>query len=626
MKDHIRTDNIIDPTRRNFLLFGFSGITLGIVARLGYLQILNGKHFEVAAFRNRMREVLVPAPRGMIYDTDGRLLIRNKVFYDLAVIPQYLQDKNKSIEIISKLFNISEGSINRRFEDARSNPKFLPITLKRNLSLHEVVLLESKKFFLPGVNIVSESRREYHGNESAHLFGYVSEITAKELEVLNTRNRSHPYQPNFTVGKTGIEKKCESYLRGTEGKDIRFVDAFGRLQAKQQDSHLQIPPIRGNDIYLTLDQDLQRVAEKAFKEKNGAVCAINPQTGAILVYLSHPNYSLSLYQDGLTSNDWQTLRTNPYHPLLDKVTGGAYPPGSVFKVIPAFAGLAQKVISPQTRFVCPGYFRLGKHRWKCWKHSGHGSMNLTEALMQSCDVYFYNLAYQLGIDPITKWSRLFGLGERTGLDLNMELTGVVPSQEWKLQTQKVKWQQGDTINAGFGQGFNTCTPLQILNLFATIGNGGKLFRPYLVDKVVNSENKQIEKTEPFLIRDLRINPYHLSTVKKGLHDVVHAGMGTAKRARVPGFTVSGKTGTAQNSALKLTKGYKKSELDFRLLDHAWFVGYTPSENPEIAVIVFSEYEGGGGGKNSAPIAQPIFEAYYRKKYPEKFLKQKGLSV
>lgn len=622
MKNHIHHENIIDPKRRNIVLLGFSGITLGIIARLGYLQILNGKHFEVASFRNRMREVILPAPRGMIYDAEGRLLIENKEFYDLVIIPQYLQNPDKTITILSNLFNISENSIYKKLQEAQATPKFLPVTIKKNLSSHEVILLESKKFFLPGINITTETRRLYKGQESAHLFGYISEITAKELEVLNVRNKTHPYQPNFTVGKTGIEKKCESYLRGKEGKEIRLVDAYGRLQSTSVDAHLQEKAARGNDVYLTIDKDLQAVAERAFNEKNGAVCAINPQTGAILVYLSNPNYKLSLYQDGLSATDWQSLRNNPFHPLLDKVTGGAYPPGSVFKVIPALAGLDQKLINSNTRFFCPGYYNLGSQTWKCWNHDGHGSVNLQEALMQSCDVYFYNLSYQLGIDPITKWARLFGLGERTGLDLNMEITGVVPSQEWKLHTKGVKWQQGDTINAGFGQGFNTCTPIQILNLFAAIANGGKLYKPYLIDRIVNLEKKVIERTQPYLIRDLQINPAHLAVVRKGLQDVVESARGTAKLARVPGFSVSGKTGTAQNSSLKFTKGYEKSELDFRLLDHAWFAGYTPSENPEIAVVVFSEYEGGGGGKNSAPIAQQIFEAYYRKKYPDKFITQK----
>jgi len=619
MTDQIHKDSIVDPKRRNLILMGFSGLTLGIIARLGYLQLLNGKHFQVASLRNRMREALIPAPRGLIYDRSGQLLISNKMFYDLVVTPQYLQKREKTVSIISKLFNLSEDTILNKLSESRYAPKFLPITIKRNLTVHEVILLESNKFFLPGVSISSETRRDYKGNESAHLFGYISEITAKELEVLNVRNTKHPYQPSFTIGKSGIEKKCEAHLRGEEGKEVRLVDAFGRLQSTSFESDIQKQFIKGHNVYLTIDKDLQAEAEKLFANKNGAVCAINPQTGAILAYLSNPNYNLSLYQDGLTVSHWQSLRSNPFHPLLDKVTGGAYPPGSVFKVIPALAALEQGIITSSTRFTCPGYFNLGSQRWKCWNHYGHGSMNLVDAIMQSCDVFFYNISHQLGIDPITKWARMFGLGERTGLELNMDIRGVVPSQEWKLQTKSAHWQQGDTINAGFGQGYNTTTPLQILNLFACLSNGGKLYRPYLVDRIVDHKNKLVEKSEPFLVRNLNINPSHLALVKQGLYNVIQAPRGTAKLARVKGFSVSGKTGTAQNSALKLTKGFDKSELDFQLLDHAWFVGYTPSENPEIAVVVFSEFEGGGGGRNAAPIAQGIFETYYRKKFPEKFI-------
>lgn len=621
MKFQKHNENIIDPTRRKALLTGFGALTAGIIARLAYLQILNGKNFEIASLRNRMREILLPAPRGIIYDKDGEVLISNKIFYDLVIIPQYLQNPDKTLAIISNLFNIPYEYIQGKLNDSKDNPKFLPIKIKRNLSLHEIVLLESNKFFLPGINIDAEARRDYTGNESAHLFGYIAEITPKELEIFNAQNRSHPYQPNFTVGKSGIEKKCEIYLRGLEGRETRLVDAYGRLQSNTLNININQKPIRGNDVHLTIDRTLQAEAEKAFWNKNGAVCAMNPKTGAILAYLSNPNYKLSLYQDGLTPSDWQALRTNPLHPLLDKVTGGAYPPGSTFKVITAFAALESNIITAEKRFTCPGYFNIGSYQWKCWKHEGHGSVNLTEAIMLSCDVYFYNIAQLMGIDPITKWSRLFGLGERTGLDLNMELTGIVPSQEWKLRTKKVPWQKGDTINAAIGQGYNNCTPLQILNLFSTIANGGNLYKPYLIDKIVAIDGRVLLESQPTLIRNLNLNQTHLSLICKGLFDVVQSQNGTAKKARVNGFNVSGKTGTAQNASLKVTKDISKTNVDMLALDHAWFVGFSPSEDPEIAVVIFSEYEGGGGGAFAAPIAQKLFETFLRKKFPEKFSNQ-----
>lgn len=621
MKFQRHNENIVDPARRKAILIGFGALTAGIIARLGYLQILNGKNFEIASLRNRMREILLPAPRGIIYDKNGEMLISNKIFYDLVIIPQYLQNQDKTLSIVADLFNIPHDYIQGKLDDSRDNPKFLPIKIKRNLSLHEIVLLESNKFFLPGINIDAEARRDYTGSESAHLFGYIAEITPKELEIFNVQNRAHLYQPGFTIGKSGIEKKCEIHLRGTEGKETRLVDAFGRLQTSDLNINIHQKPVRGNDVYLTIDRTLQEEAEKAFWNKNGAVCAMNPKTGAILAYLSNPNYKLSLYQDGLTSSDWQALRTNPLHPLLDKVTGGAYPPGSTFKAVTAFAALENNVVTPDRRFVCPGYFNIGSYQWKCWKHEGHGSVNLTEAIMLSCDVYFYNVSHLLGIDPITKWARLFGLGERSGLDLNMELKGVVPSQEWKLRTKKVPWQKGDTINAAFGQGYNNCTPLQILNLYSTIANGGNLYKPYLINKVLAIDDRIIFESQPTLIRNLNLNETHLSLVKKGLFDVVQAPRGTAKRARVTGFNVSGKTGTAQNASLKVTKDIDKANVDLLALDHAWFVGYAPSEDPEISVVVFSEYEGGGGGAFAAPIAQRLFEAYFRKKFPEKFPEQ-----
>ena len=381
------------------------------------------------------------------------------------------------------------------------------------------------------------------------------------------------------------------------------------------------PAERGNDVHLTIDSNLQSVAIDAFRNKNGALCVMNPQTGAILAYVSNPNYKLSIYQDGLTANDWQMLRSNPFKPLLDKVTGGAYPPGSTFKIITAIAGLEEGVITSERRFNCPGYFTLGNGRWKCWKHTGHGSLNLPQALQNSCDVYFYSVGNLLGIDRIAKWAKLFGLGERTGLDLNMELPGIVPSSEWKLRSKGMPWLSGDTINCSIGQGYNLYTPLQILCAFAAMGNGGKLYKPYLLKKVVNKQGKVILEEKPTLVRNIVMKPENLAAVKKGLYDVVNGSPSTARKARVEGFSVSGKTGTAQTSALKFTKGIARDDVAFQALDHAWFACFSPSEIPEIAVVVFSEYDGGGGGANAAPIAQQIVEAYWKKKFPNMFIKK-----
>ena len=629
LENRSKQDIVSDPKRRNIILTSFYALTAAISMRLWYLQIMRGADFSVAAIKNRIREITRPAPRGLIYDVNGRVLLSNRLFFDLIIIPQYIQNKEKTISILSRLFHISQDQIEKKLIESQVNPKFVPVRIKRNLSLHEVATLESNKFFLPGVDVDSAPRRDYAGNEAAHFFGYLGEVTLKELDILNSLSPDYQYRVGSIIGKTGVEKKYERYLRGGEGKDALLVDALGRLQIDSDYSfalNMSKPTERGNDVHLTIDSDLQSVAMDAFRNKNGAVCAIDPQSGAILSYISNPNYKLSLYQDGLTTNDWQMLRSNPFKPLLDKVTGGAYPPGSTFKIITAIAALEEGVVTADRKFNCPGYFTLGNGRWKCWQHKGHGYVNLPQALEKSCDVYFYNVGNLLGIDRISKWAKLFGLGERTGLDLNMELPGIVPSSEWKLRTKGLPWLSGDTINCSIGQGYNLYTPIQMLCAFAAMGNGGKLFKPHLLKNVVDIEGKILLEEKPTLVRDIVMKPENLAAIKKGLFDVVNGPTPTARKARVEGFSVSGKTGTAQTSSLKFKKGKAGDDIAFQALDHAWFVCFSPSDKPEIAVVVFSEYDGGGGGSNAAPIAQKIVEAYWKKKYPERFEKEEKKST
>lgn len=616
------SESLIDSKRLYIALGVFFVLLLSLTGRLWYLQILKGKDFAIASERNRVREVTKPAPRGLIYDRDGSLLLANRPFFDLVIIPQYLQNRQETLGIVSELFSIPVDQIERRLEEAKGIPHFVPVRIKRNLSLHEVAMVESNKFFLPGVDVDTAPRRDYVRNESAHLFGYLGEVTAKELDSLNAASRGYQYRLGSIIGKLGVEKKYENYLRGVEGKDFLQVDAYGRLQT---DSALDFglnqkkPGRRGYDLYLTIDQEVQAAAVQAFRQKNGALVALNAKTGEVLAYVSNPNFSLSIYQDGLSSEDWQLLQNNPFKPLLDKVSGGAYPPGSTFKIITAIAALEEGVVGPQKTYTCNGIFSFGNRQWRCWKRGGHGVVNLRRALEGSCDVYFYQVGNLLGVDRIAKWSRLFGFGEKTGLDLNMELPGIVPSTEWKMRTRGQPWQSGDTINVSIGQGFNLQTPLQVANMFATIGNGGHLWRPYLLKKVVDEQGAVVGEEKPLEKRRITMRPENLAQVKSGLWDVVNAPSGTGKKARVEGFTVAGKTGTAQTSALRKPK--EQEDVTFLLRDHAWFGAYSPAEDPEIAVVALSENDGGGGGANAAPIVQQVLEAYWRKKHPEKFPKK-----
>ena len=617
-----RSDLIIDPKRLYSAIVVYVALLLALTGRLWYLQILKGKDFFIASERNRVRQVTRPAPRGLIFDRNGTLMLSNRPFFDLVIVPQYLQDRQNTLKIVSELFNIPLEQIEQRLNESRGLPGFVPVRIKRNLSLHEVAMMESNNFFLPGVDVDTAPRRDYQRSDSAHLFGYLGEVNDRDLDNLNNLSRDYQYRVGSIIGKLGVEKKHENFLRGFEGKDFLQVDAFGRLQTTSS-MELGINPRkssqRGHDVYLTIDDDIQRAAVDAFKNKNGAVVAMNAQNGEILAYVSHPNFSLSMYQDGLTGEDWQLLQTNPYKPLLDKVTGGAYPPGSVFKIITALAALEEGVTTPARTYNCNGVFTLGNGKWRCWKKTGHGVVNLVQALEQSCDIYFYQVGNLLGIDRIAKWSQRFGFGVKTGLDLNLEVSGLVPTTEWKLQNRGQQWQSGDTINASIGQGYNLMTPIQVVAMMAAIGNGGKVYRPYLLKRIADATGKIVSEEKP-QVRNLGdfpdIKKENLELVRRGLIDVVMAPTGTGRKAQVPGFVIAGKTGTAQTAALKRTKDVE--EVSFMQRDHAWFAAYAPAENPEIAVVALSEFDGGGGGAQAAPIVQRVLEAYLRKAHPEKF--------
>lgn len=614
-----RPESVVDPARIMIGAFIVVAVIAGLVMRLWYLQIVRGDDFLIASERNRLREVPRPAPRGLIYDRDGSLMLTNRPFFDLVLVPQYLSEREKTISILADLFHMAPEAIEKRLENAVSLPKFAPVEIKKNLSLHEVALVESVKFFLPGVDVETKPRRAYERNESAHLLGYLDEITGRELDAYKGRFPAGEYESQSSIGKMGVEKKFESYLRGRKGIDYLQVDAHGRLQTKRNldfgDTSAREAK-RGNDLFLTLDKDVQDAALEAFKNKNGALVALDPNTGEVLAYVSNPNFSLSMFQDGLTSEDWQALQSNPFKPLLDKVTGGAYPPASTYKVMTAIAALQEDIVVPSRVYNCNGTFSLGSGKWRCWKRTGHGPVNLYQAIAMSCDVWFYQVGNLVGVDKVAKWAKLFGFGEKTGLDLNMELPGIVPSTAWKLRTRGAPWLQGDTINISIGQGYNLTTPIQLANAYAAIANGGTLYRPYVLKKIVNAAGKVVESGAPKVIRKIEIKESVLAVIHQALKDVVQSPIGTAQKIRLENVTIAGKTGTAQNAALKRTKDTENVQLLQK--DHAWFAAYSPSEDPKIVVVVLSEYDGGGGSSQAAPIAREVIQAFWHKRDPVKF--------
>ena len=595
----------------------FSGGILVIVCllalRLWHLQIYRADYYRRISENNRIRKIEIPAPRGHIVDKDGQIILGNRPFFDLVLIPQYVIGKGETLSILSELFHIPVPVFEERIKAAKTQPQFLPVILKRNLSIHEVSIVESIRVFLPGVEVSRAPRREYFSETPSHIVGYLGEIDSEGLKRLNRTHDENPYMPGDLVGKQGLEAQLEEYLRGKRGYRLIQVDAFGRQVDTNDAQPLQLPMVAatpGSDIVLTIDYDLQRIARDAFLGKHGAVIAVRPKDGAILAMLSEPGFDPNELQAGLSYEDWRALAMDPFHPLLDKTTGGEFAPGSVYKALMTMAGIEEGVLTPSTTYNCPGYFTLGNKTFHCHEKGGHGQVDLRRALVKSCDVFFYHVGVELGVDRIAKYAKVFGLGNKLGVKLNMERPGLVPTSAWKKLIYKIPWMGGENPPIAIGQGYNLITPIQMAHLFATIAAGGKRWKPYIVDKVVNNMGKTIYKYSPEFIGDVTdVKQETFALLRDMLKDVVMAEGGTGARARVPGVTVAGKTGSVQ--VISVRKKAEEHDISMKFREHAMFAAFSPVEDAEIAVVVVSENDViGGGGKSAAPVAQKVIQGYF----------------
>ena len=596
---------------------------LGI--RLWQLQILSGEHYGRIAERNYTRLMPISAPRGRIYDRHGSLILGNRLFHDLVLIPQFMQHPHHLITRLNQLLELSPPELNRlsRSIHQPSQPKFLPITIKTNLSEHQVALIESAQDLLPGVHVTQNIRRDYTTNPPSHLVGYVAKPSASRLRQLQSTHPHTSYQSSDYVGRYGLEKIWESELRGTAGHQILRVDALGRrVDEHRRQPHLispQISAVSGHHLILTLDHELQQIATAAFKGKNGAVVVMDAKDGGILAMVTTPSYPGDLYQSRISNHHWQRLMADPNKPLFDKTTGAEYPPGSTFKVIIALAALQEAIIEPHTTITCPGQWRLGGRTFHCHKRQGHGEVNLIKALAQSCNIYFYELAMQLGVDKIATYAQLFELGEQLGLPLNYEAAGLIPTRMWKQLRGGGGWHQGETALLGVGQGHLLITPLQLARLYATIGSGGWLTTPHLVKKVVSRLGGTVHQrtiTPPRRIQV--IHRQHFQSVQDALLATVADDEGSGVRARVPGVSIAAKTGTVQVVTMKRNQRqqhlFTQQNRRTHTKDHALTAAFSPAHHAEIAVAVISEHDSvGGGGRAAAPIAGQIIAGYYKLK-------------
>jgi len=590
--------------------------------RLAYLQIYRGSFYYRFSQVNSLRKEKLPGPRGQIFDRDGQLLVDNRLQLDVTVTPQFVRDPKP---VLAKLAEIVDEPADRLLqaylEKTKGAPKFQPITVLQNIPWETVVRIESSKTVLSGVDLESRIRRTYlQGAIGSHILGYLSEVTKRDLE--NSKQLGGSYSVGDWIGRFGLERKWETYLRGEDGVRFVVVDAHGhRLKGGSgSDSALvksieqNVEPKPGFNLSLTLDAELQATAAEAMKGQLGGVVALDPRTGEVLAMLSQPSFDpteMALKGPEL----WTSFVKNPYGPLRNKTVQDHFSAGSTFKPFTALAALEAGVVTPNTTVNCPGFYRFGNRIYSCHKKAGHGSVNLMESIRSSCDVYFYHVAARLGIDPISKMASYFGLGRKTGIDLFHEVGGLMPTEEWKQQTYNQPWNPGETLSAAIGQSYNLITPLQLAVAYSTLVNGGNLYRPYVLSKIETLEGDIVRRVSPELVSNHKINPSHLAAVKQGLFDVVNAPHGTAlvyTKSKL--VEISGKSGTVQvfNYANREEAFRLKCEtLPFERRNHAWFVGYAPRENPEIVVAVFGMHQC-AGSREAGPVVKAVIEKYWEK--------------
>lgn len=589
--------------RRRFLVVSLLAIAifLLLVLRLWYLQVISVDRYRTLSERNRIRYLPIAAPRGPIYDRNGELLIDNRPAFAVSVLRQEVEDKEQLLDRLATYLGVPRETLAERWEEGRRYPPYRPFPVAEDVSRDVVERIQENSIDLPGVLIQVRPLRSYPYQElAAHLFGYLGEITDRELD----EERYADYSPGDFIGKSGLEQYLESDLRGKEGERLIEVDVKGkelRILKTQE-------PRPGHKVYLTLNRAVQQAAEKAFGDEAGAAVAIDPRTGEILAMVSRPAYSPAQFASGISTKDWLALLKNPRHPLENKALRGQYPPGSTFKLVTALAALKAGVITPTTTVDCTGSLTLGNRDFRCWKKEGHGPTDLKKAIRESCDVYFYQAGLGVGIDRIADMAHQLGLGETLGFPPGGESAGLVPDREWKRRRYGVPWYDGETVIAAIGQGYVTATPLQLAVMTATIANGGRLLRPHVVKEVTDLEGRELRSPEPELIGTADIPEADLRAVRRGMEAVVNEPHGTGWASHLDAVRVAGKTGTAQVVRMKEDPKASREEVAYRLRDHALFVAYAPADDPQIAVAVVVEH-GSHGGSTAAPVARAIFQSY-----------------
>ncbi len=576
-----------------------------LIGRMAKLQVLDHEHFTTLSEHNRVRLQPLTPTRGLIFDRNGVLLAENLPSHRLELVREQIEDLDATLEQLRTLVAIDDNDINRFKRLSRGRAPYSGVPLRFNLSTAEVARLAVELHRLPGVDISADLHRHYPlGRHAVHVVGYVGRIDEQELKIIDVGQ----YAGSSHIGKTGIERSHETALHGRVGHQQVETNAQGRvLRVLQKTS-----PVPGQNLYLTIDIRFQRAVEQALGDYTGAIVALEPSTGEVLALASQPGYDPNPFVNGIDHASYRALNSSPERPLFNRAVLGMYPPGSTIKPMMALIGLDSGVHTRNSSIYCPGFFAIPgqERRFRDWRRSGHGSVNLTRAVAESCDVYFYQLALDLGIERMNEQLARFGLGAPTGIDLVGERGGLIPSIEWKRRVHQQPWYAGETVIAGIGQGYMLTTPLQLAHATATVAMQGQRYQPRLLQARQDQASLQVEAEPPKPLTSMEIEqPLHWRYVIQSMDEVVHGRRGTARRiGETAPYRIAGKTGTAQVFSLAPDQEYDARTLDRRLHDHALFIAFAPLEDPQIALAVIVEH-GGGGSSVAAPIARQVLDAY-----------------
>jgi penicillin-binding protein 2 len=595
-------------------------MTGALIARLGWLQISRNDYFTELSQGNRVRIEPLPAARGIIYDRNGTILAENRPAYQLELVREEVPDLEDTLQRLAAIGLIAPDEIDSTRRAIKSRRGFDSVPIRLRLSEEEIARFAVRRFEFPGVDIRTRLARYYpQGEVAVHALGHVGAISEKDLEKIDRAE----YSGTATIGKLGIELAYESQLHGRNGSREILVNARGRSVEKQGALTPQlktVPAQPGTDLVLSLDFEVQKVAEEAVWDQRAAIVAIDPQNGDVIALASRPGFDPNLFARGLTGPEFRALNENIDRPLFNRALRGVYPPGSTIKPLVALAGLTYQLATPQTSRYCRGWFSLpgSRHRFRDWKPQGHGTLGMVQAIAQSCDVYFYSLADEIGPTRLAEFLSHFGLGAPTGIDVGGEKAGLLPSPEWKRKAyrkpQDQVWFPGETVIFGIGQGYMLTTPVQLAHMTAIIGSRGKNFQPRLVTALRDPVTGTKTPVPPKLVEQVQVaDAGHWQVAIDGMYAVTHGGTASRSAAGAE-YSIAGKTGTAQVFTVAQNAKYDEKTIGERLRDHAWFVAFAPAEDPRIAVAVLVE-NGRSGSGTAAPIARKVMDAYLLRKFP-----------